>query len=302
MNNSYQKKFQYTEEVTNMENLGKSLRLIRKGRNITIKQAVKDVCSQAQLSTFENGDSQITLKRFYGIIKNLGITLEEFEYIANDYNLDNIHSLLKNIRDAYNHNNVEELKKILDIEIGKEEDGLHHELNCLMIKNLIAELTLDFNLSSDEKQKITNYLGSIDYWGWYELNLYNNTMRSFDPKIIVNLSEEALKRSNYYKDVPRNKKLIGQTLLNTMIILIGYNEIKMAKKFIALTTGQLAQEDIFEKTILLFISGAIAYYDGKIDIGKKKMKNSINIFNVVGSRALADAYKISYNNIINNQT
>lgn len=281
-----------------MENFGEIFKALREGRNLTQNQVVGEEFTSAALSMFESGKSDITLSKFYFILKQIGVTLEEFEYIVNDYDFNSFYKLLNKAYIAYNENNDYALKKLLEKE-EKNVTGIYQEMNCLMLKNLICELNNQYCLTEKEKAKISSYLILIDDWSYYQLILYGNTIRALKTEMINTLSRELLKRSSFYKSIPRNKKLIREILINTIIILIDKKELKYAHFFKNAVQELLIDETaIYEKTIFLFVRGVLDFHSGKELEGKKKMRDAIEIFNKVESYRLAKTYQQNYDEIV----
>ncbi|MCL1990606.1 MAG: helix-turn-helix domain-containing protein [Defluviitaleaceae bacterium] len=283
-----------------MNDFGKIFKKVRENRNFSQRKVANGILSPSLLSDFENGERDIKLVRFYHILEKIGVTFEEFIHIANDYEFSGFQRILHKVSDLYQSGNEIALKKLLLEETAKNKnEDIYHELNCLMIKVLISEIDKGFTLSQKEKDKITDYLVSIYDWAYYELLLYNNTMRVLGSPVIRQLSEAMLSFTKFYKEIPRNKNLMITIMLNTMIIFVDRKEVDDAIKFRQATEHLMAETDIFERAMFLYISGAIDFYRGKIDEGKKKMEDVIDIFEKVGSVNLARDYQQGYDEIIN---
>jgi len=282
-----------------MNYFGEIFKTLREGRNLTQSQVVGDEFTSAALSMFESGKNDITLSKFCFILKRIGVTLEEFEYIANDYDFNSFYKLLSRVSRFYNENNEYALKKIL-AEEEKRISDIYSEMNYLMIKSVIGEFDKEFFLSEKEKIKISSYLISIDDWSYYQLILYGNTMKSLKTEMINTLSKELLNRSSFYKSISRNKKLIIKILINTIIIFIDKKELNYANFFKKATQELLVDEtDMYEKTIFLFAVGALDFYSGKKAEGKEKMQDAIMLFNKIESYRLAKSYQQNYEEIVN---
>ncbi|HEW2738367.1 TPA: helix-turn-helix transcriptional regulator, partial [Streptococcus pneumoniae] len=65
-------------------NLGKTLRKIRKGKQISISSVADEHLSKSQISRFERGESEISCARLINILDKLNISLEEFLIIHNN--------------------------------------------------------------------------------------------------------------------------------------------------------------------------------------------------------------------------
>ena len=61
-----------------MENLGKVFREFRISKNYSLKEAAGEACSTSQLSRFELGESDLATSRFFEILDNIHVTIENF--------------------------------------------------------------------------------------------------------------------------------------------------------------------------------------------------------------------------------
>ena len=61
-----------------MEDLGKVFREFRTSKNYSLKEAAGEACSTSQLSRFELGESDLAASRFFDILDNIHVTIENF--------------------------------------------------------------------------------------------------------------------------------------------------------------------------------------------------------------------------------
>jgi len=282
-----------------MKHLGEIFKKFRESRHLTQKSVGGKEISVAQLSKFENGVSDITLSKFYLLLERVGITSQEFEHVSNDYEFNHLYNILDKTSEFYNSNNRYGLLKLLEHEKKKlieMENGLklQQELNILVIKSALMGVDRETTFTEDEINMLSDYLFSIEDWSYYELILYSTTMHVLSLELISTLSQEALKRASFYKSIKRNRDLIITVLVNTIIVFTNNKMLDRAIYFKNELKYLLAETDIFDKTLLLFVTGAIDFYSGKGDSGKQKMRDAIDIFNKVESYHLAESYEESY--------
>ena len=98
-----------------LETFGKIFKVIRESKKMSLKEVAAGDISVAQLSRFERGVNGITLDSFYCCLKNMAVSLEEFQYVYHNY-IDSDDVLFsKKVADAYQENNVVKLQNILSI-------------------------------------------------------------------------------------------------------------------------------------------------------------------------------------------
>ena len=64
-----------------LKTFGKIFKVIRESKNMSLKEVAAGDISVAQLSRFERGVSGITLDSFYYCLKNMAVSLDEFQYV-----------------------------------------------------------------------------------------------------------------------------------------------------------------------------------------------------------------------------
>jgi len=283
-----------------MVHAGQVLKKIREERGFTQKQAVRGVCSSSLLSTFERGkdeNSSLTFDKLFGILKNLGVSSAEFEYVLNGYKSTPFFQLMDDAGKLFASGNHIALEQLLEEE-RKKIVTPHDKLTCLMLKNMLSEIDSKVTLSKDEKDQIINYLALMDYWGYYELTLYGNAMRVFDACAVKNLSNDMIARSAFYINILQNRSLVASALVNTVIVLIGYDEIESALAFNQRLKELANRKDIFHKTLHLFNEGTLDFILGNKQEGEQKMLNAIDVFKYTKCFDLVKVYHQNYEGIV----
>lgn len=277
--------------------LGQVFKSLRMSKGFKQRDIVAEGVSKSTISSFELGNTDIQLSKFYKLIKKIGVSLEEFDYAVNGYDFCDFDKLMNKIGVLYDQQNVAGLKLLLSDEIERCKTSLsniHDEINCTMIKCLIAELDEDFKIAKADKDQITDYLYRSEKWSYHQLILYNNAMRILDTSALVYYSDLAISRTAYYRSLPINKRLIIEMLLNTMIVLTDKKEFILALRFKSHLENLIGERDLFEKTILLYLTGAIDFGLEKENQGRKKMQKAIDVFHVLGSDSFTTSFQKDY--------
>lgn len=295
-----QGKFKYMKTRIEMKKYGEVFREIRESRNLSLKHVVGDKMSIPQLSKFERGETDLTIAKFIYALEKVGMTLEEFEFVSQGYEFSAFDKMIKKMRKFMIEKNIYGLKRILQEQKEKKVAGeILDEMNYLMSKSVLSSFDEKYILVSEEKDRILDYLYSVDDWGYYQLILYGNVLPSLGMKSVFSLAKEVVSRSSFYKSITKNKQMVIQILLNTLIFAINKKEFTQAQLFKNIIEDFLDDEtDVYEKTIFLFTQGALSYYTGKIKVGKQQMLDAIDIFGKVGSLNLARNYKDDFDEII----
>ena len=89
-----------------MEHLGKVFREFRTSGKYSLKEAAGESCSTSQLSRFELGESDLAVSRFFEILDNIHVTIENFMDKARDFQNHEHVALMAQIIPLYYSNNI----------------------------------------------------------------------------------------------------------------------------------------------------------------------------------------------------
>lgn len=282
-----------------MNNYGGIVRDIRNAKGLTLKEVAGNGISVSQLSSFETGKSNLTLDKFFVVLENMGVSVEEFEHAAHGYRFNPFDQLLKKTTKLFNDGNIQGLRKLINDQKKNSFSGVRHELTIIMIKNQLAEIDEYTRLREEEKNKVMDYLINVREWTHFELVLYSNTMRTLSTDDLVDITQDILSRAMYYQEIRRNRHLMTTIVLNSMIVMVDRKELTRARGFEKiLHQQQIDEANLFDKNLLLFATGVLEFYEGEKDSGKRKMKQAIEILNTLESYRFAERYQTDYDKII----
>ncbi|CKI46383.1 helix-turn-helix domain-containing protein [Streptococcus pneumoniae] len=258
-------------------NFGQTLRKIRKSKNISITQ-LKDGClSKSQISRFERGESEISCIRLINLLNKLNVTIDEFISIHNNNTLPHFPTLINNIRKLYSRNDVESLKILLNANSKYTTNSLENT----MLKSLLYTLTPDISPNEEELLELTDYLFSVEIWGFYEIVLLGNCVRTLNYNTVFLLTKEMLKNYHFSVTNKTNKILVTQLSINCLISSID-NEIFSNCQFLIKKIENLLRDELnfYEETVFIYANG---YYEHKLGLstGKEKMEKSLKILELL---------------------
>ena len=256
-------------------NLGQSLRKIRKSKNISITQLEDGCLSKSQISRFERGESEISCIRLINLLNKLNVTIDEFISIHNNNMLPRFPTLINNIRKLYSRNDVESLKILLNANSKYTTNSLENT----MLKSLLYTLTPDISPSEEELLELTDYLFSVEIWGFYEIVLLGNCIRTLNYSTVFLLTKEMVKNYHFSVNNKTNKILVTQLSINCLISSID-NEFFNNCQFLIKEIKDLLRDELnfYEETVFTYANG---YYEHKLGLstGKKRWKNPLKSWN-----------------------
>ena len=277
--------------------LGITLRKVRKGKQISLCSVADEHLSKSQISRFERGESEISCIRLINILDKLHITLDEFLILHNeDYtNAELFANLVQYIRKQYSSQNIKNIAALLS-------DSSHYTLNSFektMIKSILHTMDSSIIPSNKELLQLTDYLFKVEKWGYYEITLLGNCVRTINYNSYFLLTKEMLNNYIYSSLNKTNKRIVTQLAINCLILSVDKEEFSNCTYLITEIKALLDNElNFYEQTVFLYATG---YFEFKrhSDSGIEKMKQAIQVLDILGEDKLKLHYTDHFNKLVN---
>ena len=279
--------------------LGITLRKIRKGKQISLCSIADSNLSKSQISRFERGESEISCIRLINILDKLHITLDEF-IILHDNNSTRTGSfanLVQYIRKHYSSKNftsiIELLSNSSSFNLGPYEKT--------MVKSILYTTNKNFLPSDEELLQLTDYLFKVENWGYYEIILLGNCVRTINYTSYFLLTKEMVNNYIYSSLNKTNKRIVTQLAINCLILSIDKEKFSNCFYLISKIKTLLDNElNFYEQTVFLYATG---YFEFKrhSSSGIKKMKQAIEVLDILGEDNLKLHYTDHFDKLVNKE-
>lgn len=245
---------------------GEAFHAIRKYKNYSLASATNKVFSVSQLSKFERGETDLTIKKLRPVLNNITITAPEFfdELAESEFQ----HSILflQGLTNAYLLPLIEKKRFADSIEtelfrlrtslLPRKE--LYFKLLHL-IRDILNQHTSKQYISANRKV-ITEYLFQVDRWYQFELLAFINTLPVLELSFIKLVSAELSERITETHNQSNTQKLIVTALIHASVQLIELHEFATADFFLQrILIISLPEQLFFEKILAKFFSGYLIY-------------------------------------------
>ncbi|MBA2796640.1 helix-turn-helix domain-containing protein [Streptococcus porcinus] len=276
-----------------LSNLGKTLRKVRKGKQVSLSSVADEHLSKSQISRFERGESEISCIRLINILDKLHISLDEFLILHdNDYpRTASFANLVQYIRKQYSSQNKANIAALLS-------NDSPYELNPLertMIKSILHTLDKSFTPSDEEMLQLTDYLFKIEKWGYYEIILLANCIRTIHYNTCFLLTKEMLKNYIYSSLNKTNKRLVTQLAINCLIVSVDKSEFDNCMFLINEIKKLLDKElNYYEQTVFVYATGYWEFKNKRSSKGIEKMEKAMQIFEILGESQIKSQYLEHY--------
>ena len=282
-----------------MEKFGTVFKKLRESRHLSLADISKMGVSTSQISRFENGESDLTITKFIAILKKMNISIDEYLYVVNNFKRDDLSELLYQINKYLINHDAKGLKNLLVTYQEKTDDSIYHRLHILIIKIRLSFLNSCNQYELKDIKELSEYLFSVEYWGIYELLIFSSVIDVLEPQLYMTLLREMNRRVDFYKDIPRNKKLIIIMNINAYITCVEANDFISAdyieKQIIRMN---IEETDLYER---LFFKYAKNIYNYKVSKDEKYLEvinKIIAAVKIADSEHLAENFEEHLNKIL----
>lgn len=277
--------------------LGVTLRKVRNGKQISLCSVADEHLSKSQISRFERGESEISCIRLINILDKLHITLDEFLILHDqDYTkTESFASLVQYIRKQYSSQNINNIACLLS-------DTSNYTLNSFektMVKSILHTMDSTIIPSDEELLQLTDYLFKVEKWGYYEIILLGNCVRTINYTSYFLLTQEMVNNYIYSSLNKTNKRIVTQLAINCLILSIDKEKFSNCFYLISKIKTLLDNElNFYEQTVFLYATG---YFEFKrrSSSGIKKMKQAIEVLDILGEDKLKLYYTDHFDKLVN---
>ena len=278
--------------------LGITLRKIRKGKKISLSSIADSNLSKSQISRFERGESEISCIRLINILDKLHVTLDEFLILHDDdyTNSESFANLVQYIRKQYSSQSIDNIACLLS-------DTTNYTLDPLektMVKSILHTMDSRIIPSDEELLQLTDYLFKVEKWGYYEIIIFGNCARTINYNSYFLLTKELLKNYIYSSLNKTNKRMVTQLVINCLILSIDEEKFSNCSYLISKIKTLLDNElNFYEQTVFLYATGYFEFKRYQSTSGIEKMKQAIQVFDILGEDKLKLHYTDHFNKLVN---
>ena len=276
-----------------MENYGEIFKTYREARGLSLKDIAESGLSTSQLSRFEKGESDLTITKFIKALRKIKMPINEFMYATNNFKIDEINRLWVQIQTLFITKDIHGLQKLLSEQQEMEREvKIFQQLNTTIIKIYLSDLTKEKLYTQKDIDYIVDYLFGVDYWGEYELLIFSNLLFALNHEMSMMLLKEMNRRTDFYKEIPSNRRIIASMNLNAFIMCIERNKWLDAHYFEKQLEMTFFQEtEIYERYYFYFAKQMLRYKKDGEDNAIIEMRNIIAGLKLVDCHNIASSFE-----------
>lgn len=277
--------------MENCSNYGKVFKKLRKQRGLKLTSFVHVGVSPATLCKFENGKSMINFESLIAALRELSVSLSEYEKFLNNFELTNHEQLIKKIVFAQVTKDIEKLQES-HLELRRE-----HEYMCaLAVKNIYERLSVD------EHEKIVDYFETLELWRGIDLYTLYLMVEYLKPRQISYILEGFFDCSIFLKTLTslEYRTLFIQIVCHSVIFLSRCGYQQLTQYFLNNISPEnfIYSHTMYTKNLYNFTKGYCCAQFKDQSAGEEEMRKALSIFkslSVEGFLQYYDYFNGKYN-------
>lgn len=266
---------------------GLKFRELREQHNFSLSDFKETGISKATISKFERGDTMMSFDKVVTLLQEMGVTLEEFEQIINNYSSDEKDLLLYEVENAYLINNIDELS---DLSTKAQEYGFHFlsiAIKCCYMKPTEVEI-----------ECLTEHLYDITAWSYSDLSILYFAMNYLNNRDIFHILEIFLENGHDLFNSVKASNYFVQTCCRAVTVLSDRQYKKYAKYILDRLDFFNLIKTMYHRNLQHITYGYWLYCFDNREEGIKVMRTAIEVFELASTPEVSNFYKRRYNDLV----
>lgn len=248
---------------------GEIFKDLRSSKKFSRTEAADGVMSDTGLSHFESGYSMAGFGKVHQMLKNINVTLLEFDDTYNRTKLKQDVLLYDTaVSLAYLNKDVGKLKFLLtqiENEIKHFKHVKKYKIDKWRIEAILKQLDPTYVFPRNDIPLIKNYLMSLGEWGLYDVHLFSYSVNIFtSDDDLEELTKQMIEHTLETISLHNVEHAFIQALLNVIDSFIARKNSQLAKKSIErLKSRKIHDYYMAEKLTLKYSEASLQYQQGK---------------------------------------
>lgn len=269
---------------------------------MSVKQITGNNFSRATYNRFISGETELNSSSFFLLLENLHISYEELDYIRNGYMLNVENEIIKEIKCAFEKQDIEELlllKTFCTTKKKSEQDVFCHLESYI---ELLVARTRKENIDI-KTNKLYIYLINVETWTRYELNFFHTTLFFFDIDSVRVILARAVHNLDQLSDLQPYGNESFRLVINAIIFFFHNSALYDAEKYIMYLSKYTLPEDfVYERLLLKIFNNLHSLIILKVDNALSEIEHCIELLEYLGSTNIKKATEILVQEILSKYT
>jgi len=278
------------------ENYGEIFKSFRQDQGFYEWEACNKVCSRSTLCRFETGETDISLSKFIGLLRNIDVSTEEYFAAVRNYEPNNNEIFFQKIKKYYDEGNIDMLKKMLVKFRSSTKEK--NSLQTLVLLMLINDLDKNFIVPIKDFENVSGYLMDVEIWSYSKVQLLISVIDKLNINLACSIARDLIRVKKKFLVNSYRKTQLIRMLLNVSYSCIRNGYIEEASNFLeeaeTLMATQIIENCITEKYCLKFVKGFFYLVLGETEYGINLMKKGVDNFRSTEDEEIIERYEQYY--------
>ncbi|EBF5842206.1 hypothetical protein FH027_14780 [Listeria monocytogenes] len=271
--------------------LGQTLKEIRINCNLKERDVYETIMSRAHLYQIEKNKQMPSWGIVTSILQKFTMSLGEFEYIHNNYQLDPIQQIIQDFKAIKTSTNTHAINTLIVkihsiIKIDKNDFLL--DLSYVLKALNAFQQEQSFKRAREIVEPVWSRLEKKDAWFYNDLLLISNILYAFDDLTIQHIFERLLLYIDKYKNFNTSKELYINIHYNYAICLRNI-KTEIDKMELYLNKSKMAAKEINDVITVLscrYYLAEISWHKGDEKEAIKEVEQVFTVFKILGEKEL----------------
>jgi len=173
----------------------------------------------------------------------------------------------------------------------------NYKLNTIVIRATLTACNPDYQVSKGDIEFLTDYLFSVEEWGRYELWIFTNSVNLLTLETLETFASEMINRTQFYNNLPENRRRIIKMLLNVVGACIEDNHLQVAMKFLNyIDNTKIPDTDLYDRVLIKYHKALYSYKVGNPH-ARNDIEQCLSTFEYLDSFGVAQKLKEQFERI-----
>ncbi|EBF5131647.1 helix-turn-helix domain-containing protein [Listeria monocytogenes] len=264
-----------------MQNVGDTLKFIRKSKNLTQQEACTGALSRSNYQKIENNKIMPSMDRFIQLLLNFNMTLEEFEFVKRDFTpspKENILYLYSKIITSSETDILLDVISECDEYLATQNDYFISDIKASLEGILLVEKEHDFELARQKVTYIWDRLSEADELFWNDILILRNIFFIFENETAQHIVNRLIKQLKKYRYLHPTLPIEISLHVNRATYLILDEKYELALHYIEQSI-KIAKQNHYYLQFCMAIAkkGIVLYKLGQKQDGKRFMQRALRV-------------------------
>lgn len=268
-------------ELCFMQNVGDTLKFIRKSKNLTQQEACTGALSRSNYQKIENNKIMPSMDRFIQLLLNFNMTLEEFEFVKRDFTPSPKENILYLYSKIITSSETDILLNVIskcDEYLATQNDYFISDIKASLEGILLVEKEHDFELARQKVTYIWDRLSEADELFWNDILILRNIFFIFENETAQHIVNRLIKQLKKYRYLHPTLPIEISLHVNRATYLILDEKYELALHYIEQSIKIAKQNHYYlQFCITIAKKGIVLYKLGQKQDGKRFMQRALRV-------------------------